>query len=235
MTRLIQDKSTQRHWRLPYVPFSEGGTENQSAAPTLRASTPKSLSTTKSVFRAPSTFWQGSFVQGQGRSTIQLQSPMVYTTPSLIQRGILDVVAQRNPQNRQNLVQLSNPLQNRMFGGFRSRYWMSMFHLYKINAPHRNVRLWKRNVLCFSNVVQYPVCHGVKSPTFPDPFIAQRQSITLQQSAVNKSVTPHMSASAPESLLSQPNLKTAQNDPVVQRKPADSKWSGCSQEKRKSR
>ena len=76
LMRLTNTQSTQHSWRLPQISVDS---RELNAAKTLnpRSQSVNERRTTKSVFRAPTPFWQGAFQ----RSSVQYQSPMVYPTP----------------------------------------------------------------------------------------------------------------------------------------------------------
>ena len=71
-----------------------------------------------------------------------------------------------------------------------------------------------------------------RKPTFPDPFLAQQQAITLQKSTDQKSVTPRMSASASDLCRPNPSRWLYRMTLLLKGNRQFQKRSGCNQKKK---
>ena len=147
---------------------------------------PSSLTTTKSVFRAPSTFWQGAFVQGQNRGAIQLQSPMVYTTLSLDTDSDSRLVdSAKRTGAAKSSVRTQSPTKSDIRWIPKQVLEANVPSVQSKQTTPNPATLEKKRPLSQQRQA-VPSVSWRRKPTFPDPFLAQQQSITSQQSTEQK-------------------------------------------------
>ena len=174
LLRAIQERSVDDRWRLPKVMVSD---DPSTVKPSLKRS--QGVRTTsaasKSVFRAPTTFWQGSFSQ---RGSIQLPSPMVYTTRSEDSSGTQSpkrgIASQPEAKTTRRSIQPSAK---------QAVDWIPK----QVLQVNERVRSKSKQIQSTQAVAkprrssvsrQSPPVRSVswtRKPSFPDPFAAQRQ------------------------------------------------------------
>ena len=178
VTKALQKKAEQKRWRQPYIPMSEDRSETNIGSSLIQ--TPSQVSTSKSVFRAPSTFWQGSFTQNRG--SVQLQSPMVFTTPSS------ESVSPTTNFARSNTVRKTSKVSTQR----RERtstvpQWLPK-QILDTDAPSTKTTISQpipeARAKVPSSTPSRTLVRSVswrRKPTFPDPFVAHRRSILPPQ------------------------------------------------------
>ena len=175
LIRLTNAQSTEQRWRLPQI--SINSTESASVKTSkTRPQSIKDLRTTKSVFRAPTPFWQGAFQ----RSSVQLQSSMVYPnaqsldSPKNVQGQSVSKMKQDPIQKKnasvseaQQFTQIRIPIQTE-----RGKQQGPILKSVGIQGEVQNVSNRIRREGTPIRSVSWS-----RKPRFADPFAAHRQSI----------------------------------------------------------
>ena len=179
VTRVLEEKGVQSRWRQPYIPLPRTVSEITSAR--NRVKILPQVPTSKSVFRAPGTFWQGSFAQSRG--SVQLQSPMVFTTPS---NESENRSVRLEPKPTKTTV-YSNPSTQRKRTSNTNTRWIPK-QVLDVNVPSVNTTrasdLEAKNTARKRSVSQrHTPVQSVswrRKPSFPDPFVAHRRTVSSE-------------------------------------------------------
>ena len=214
LMRLTNTQSAQQSWRLPQV--SVDSTSSAAVgSPKIRSQSVNDRRTTKSVFRAPTPFWQGAFQ----RSSVQLQSSMVYPAQSSDGRKTIEgqssfkmekEVVQKNKasvRKAQQYTQVRIPIQTGRGNqqGPISKAGGEQRELQTVSKRIRTERTPIRSV------------SWSRRPRFADPFAAHHQSVLSKTPLEVLRPTKAPSSDVPSSLGKQTKETDNSSQTVVAR------------------